>query len=74
MQSFDKTKFVLNSSFKQLNWLLGRNSQLNVENKLLIYKTIIIPIWTTDWNFGDALANPTSQSSKEVNQKFSEIQ
>jgi hypothetical protein len=42
---FQKRKQV-NITFKQLNWLLGRNSQLNVENKLLIYKTIIILIWT----------------------------
>jgi hypothetical protein len=27
-------------------WLLGRKSNLAIENKLLIYKTIIIPIWT----------------------------
>jgi hypothetical protein len=31
---------------KQLNLLLGRKSNLAIENKLLIYKTIIIPIWT----------------------------
>jgi hypothetical protein len=31
-----------------LNWLLGRKSNLAIENKLLIYKTIIIPIWTYD--------------------------
>jgi hypothetical protein len=29
-----------------LNWLLGRKSNLAIENKLLIYKTIILPIWT----------------------------
>jgi hypothetical protein len=29
-----------------LNWLLGRKSNLAIENKLLIYKTTIIPIWT----------------------------
>jgi hypothetical protein len=33
-------------TIKQLNWLLGRKSNLAVENKLLIYRTIIIPIWT----------------------------
>jgi hypothetical protein len=33
-------------TIKQLNWLLGRQSNLAIENKLLIYKTIIIPIWT----------------------------
>jgi hypothetical protein len=33
-------------TIKQLNWLLGRKSNLAIENKLQIYKTIIIPIWT----------------------------
>jgi hypothetical protein len=28
-----------------LSYFLGRKSNLAVENKLLIYKTIIIPIW-----------------------------
>ena len=31
---------------KELYRLLGRKSQLSIENKLLIYKTIIKPIWT----------------------------
>ena len=31
---------------KELYWLLGRKLQLSIENKLLIYKTIIKPIWT----------------------------
>jgi hypothetical protein len=31
---------------KELYWLLGRKSQLSIQNKLLIYKTIIKPIWT----------------------------
>jgi hypothetical protein len=33
-------------SKKTLNWRLGRKSNIAIENKLLIYKTIIIPIWT----------------------------
>jgi hypothetical protein len=28
-------------------WLVGRNSKLSLENKILFYKTMIIePIWT----------------------------
>jgi ribosomal protein S17E len=26
-------------------WLIGRNSKLSLENKILLYKTIIKPIW-----------------------------
>jgi hypothetical protein len=29
-----------------LYWLIGKKSKLSLENKLLIYKTIIKPIWT----------------------------
>lgn len=31
---------------KQMNWLIGRRSQLTLSNKLLLYKCIIKPIWT----------------------------
>jgi hypothetical protein len=31
---------------KQMNWLIGRKSQLSLENKLLIYKVILKSIWT----------------------------
>jgi hypothetical protein len=29
-----------------MNWLVGRKSNLAVDNKILIYKAIIITIWT----------------------------
>jgi hypothetical protein len=41
-----KKRKQINITIKQLNWLLGRKSNLAIENKLLIYKTITIPIWT----------------------------
>jgi len=31
---------------KELYWLLGRSSPLSVGNKLLLYKSLIAPIWT----------------------------
>ena len=31
---------------KEVYWLLSRNSNLSLENKLLIYKIILKPIWT----------------------------
>jgi hypothetical protein len=31
---------------KDMYWLTGRNSKLSLENKILLYKTIIKPIWT----------------------------
>jgi hypothetical protein len=32
--------------YRELYWLLGRKSNLSIENKLLLYKSIITPIWT----------------------------
>jgi hypothetical protein len=31
---------------KELNWLIGKKSYISIDNKLLIYKTVIKPIWT----------------------------
>lgn len=31
---------------KEIYWLMGRKSKLSLENKILLYKTIITPIWT----------------------------
>ncbi|KAK2583269.1 hypothetical protein KPH14_009279 [Odynerus spinipes] len=36
----------LNAKYKKLWWLIGAKSQLTTNNKLLIYKTILKPIWT----------------------------
>jgi hypothetical protein len=44
-QHIAKIRKQINITIKQLNWLLGRKSNLAIENKLLVYKTIIIPIW-----------------------------
>jgi hypothetical protein len=29
-----------------MNWLIGKRSQLSLENKVLLYKAILKPIWT----------------------------
>jgi hypothetical protein len=44
--------------FKQLYWLLGRKSPLSLENKVLVYKVVIKPIWT----YGVAPATQASPS------------
>jgi hypothetical protein len=36
----------LNLKVRQMLWLLGRKSKLSLENKTLIYKCILKPIWT----------------------------
>ena len=36
----------LNLRVNKYYWLIGQTSQLSVQNKLLLYKTILKPIWT----------------------------
>jgi hypothetical protein len=36
----------LGLTFTKMHWLLGRQSHLSTSNKLLLYKTILKPIWT----------------------------
>jgi hypothetical protein len=36
----------LNLKVRQMSWFLGRKSKLSLENKTLIYKCILNPIWT----------------------------
>jgi hypothetical protein len=50
---------------KELYWLLGRKSQLSTENKLLIYKTTIKPIWT----YGTEIWGCAGKSSQAILQK-----
>jgi hypothetical protein len=45
--------------------ILGRKSKLSIENKLLIYKTILKPIWT----LGIALWATASNSNLEILQR-----
>jgi hypothetical protein len=47
-------------------WLLGRKSQLSLSNKLLLYKTILKPIWT----YGIQLWGTASTSSIEIRERF----
>jgi len=36
----------LGTQLSKMYWMLGSKSQLSVESKLLLYKTILKPIWT----------------------------
>jgi hypothetical protein len=47
-------------------WIIGRKSELSLENKLLLYKTILKPIW----KYGIPLWGTASQSNFENLQSF----
>ncbi|CAG4946647.1 unnamed protein product [Parnassius apollo] len=50
----------------KLYWLIGRKSQLSLENKILLYKEILKPIWTC----GIQLWGTGSHSNIEILQRF----
>jgi hypothetical protein len=41
-----KKRKQLDHKTREIQWQLGKHSPLSLENKLLIYKTILNPIWT----------------------------
>jgi len=50
---------------KEIKWLIGRNSNLSLENKLLVYKAVIKPIWT----YGRELWRCASKSNAAIIQR-----
>jgi hypothetical protein len=50
----------------KMYWLLGRKPKLSMSNKLLIYKTILKPIWT----YGIQLWGTASTSNIEILERF----
>lgn len=62
---FTKRK-QLGLKFSKMYWLLGRKSQLSIENKILIYKAIFKPIWT----YGIQLWGTAANSNLEILQRY----
>jgi hypothetical protein len=56
----------LNLKTQKLNWLLGNHSKLSVENKILVYKIILKPIWT----YGIQLWGTASNSNIDIIQRY----
>jgi hypothetical protein len=52
--------------YKELYWLLGRSSPLSINNKLLLYKTVIAPVWT----YGLELWGCASKSNIAIIHRF----
>jgi hypothetical protein len=51
---------------REILWLLGPKSKLSIENKLLLYKCIIKPIWT----YGIQLWGCTKPSNAKIIKRF----
>jgi hypothetical protein len=56
----------LDLKLRNLYWIIGRKSQLSLENKLLVYKVILKPVWT----FGIQLWGTASNSNLEILERF----
>jgi len=56
----------LDLKLRNLYWIIGRKSQLSLENKLLVYKVILKPVWT----YGIQLWRTASNSNLEILQRF----
>jgi hypothetical protein len=50
----------------KMHWLLGRKSRLSLSNKILLYKTILKPIWT----YGIQLWGAASTSYVQILERF----
>jgi hypothetical protein len=64
-QIFAKRK-QLGITLTKMYWLFGRKSKLSTSNELLIYKTILKPIWT----YGIQLWSTASTSNIEILERF----
>lgn len=60
-----KKRDELNLRYRNLHWLLGRNSVLSIDNKLLIYKVVLKPVWT----YGIQLWGSACNSNKIIIQR-----
>jgi hypothetical protein len=51
---------------REIKWLIGSHSPLSLKNKILIYKTVLKPVWT----YGIALWGCASNSNIETIQRY----
>ena len=56
----------LDLQLRKLYWIIGRKSQLSLENKLLVYKAILKPIWT----YGVQLWGKASNSNMDIPERL----
>ena len=56
----------LDHKTREIKWFIGKNSPLPLENKLLIYKTILKPVWT----YGIELWGCANKSNITIMQRY----
>lgn len=61
-----KKKEELSIKYRKMYWLIGRNSELSVQNKILLYKQVLKPVWT----YGIQLWGCTKKSNATPIQTF----
>jgi flagellar biosynthesis protein FlhB len=59
-------KKTIQLKVRNMNWLINRKSQLSLENKITIHKTIIKPVWT----YGIELWGCSKPPNKNILQTF----
>lgn len=57
---------ILGLKLRKMYWLIGRNSALSLENKILIYKCILKPVWT----YGIELWGTASKSNVDILERY----
>lgn len=60
-----KKRDELNFRYRNLQWLLARNSVLSLDNKLLVYQMVLKPIWT----YGIQLWGSACKSNVDIIQR-----
>lgn len=61
-----KKRDELELRYKSMYWLIGKHSSLSVQNKILLYKQVLMPVWT----YGIQLWGCTKQSNIKIIQRF----
>lgn len=61
-----KKRDELDLRYRNMYWLIGRKSMLSVHNKVLLYKQVLMPIWT----YGIQLWGCTNQNNMQIIQRF----
>ena len=61
-----KKREELEIKYKKMYWLIGGNANLQLHNKLFIYRQVLKPVWT----YGIQLWGCSKQSNKDIIQRF----